>query len=384
MIDTITIEIECSPNLTEQNFPLKSEWDKKYQRDKYGRVALHHNVVLDWPKKAMEKWSYLPKVKYMNYPDRSVKTGNHRRSGYWVTFSAPKLLYGNNIEEVIEEQFDEVVDLLYEQLRALNLPIEITKTAIERARVRRIDYGKNTMIAELVPMGQFCDMLMHSEHVHRSKYTQIQYWHGYGYKENIKHRSIIIYDKLAEFSSNTKNPANVREQFFLSAEKAHLFQIFRLEVQIQNSTQIALELKQFGLSGDNLSFGNIFSEEIAHTLLMKYWKNIIKRISPEKDPFSKDQLLTTFNNMVIKGSKTPQGLFAAFGLSYLAAQCGLENVKDIFYKAYDSQAWSRIRKLYEEPKLDKGLYSFISSMEKIIDTMEPLQFGKEEDAPNFE
>ncbi len=379
MIDTITIELNAFRSYTDSDFNLKSKWGTNYQKEK-NKACYMRSVTLEWPKEAEEKWPYLPEVTYVNFPNPRAKTEESGRIyGYQITFSAPKLLYGNNIEEVTENQFEEVVDVLYEQLQFLALPTEITKEDIRRAKVRRLDYSKNAMIAELVPGEQFCSMLMRSEHTYKSKYAQTQYRHGELYRENIKKRSIVVYDKLEEFrNSLPKNKVlNVREQFFLAAEKAHLFQVFRLEVQMQDLNQIALELERFGVKRAEITFSRVFSKELAHSILMRYWKSAIENLDPNPELFSEDNLLATFNEMAVnKGNKGPQALLATFGLRYLAHKCGLGNVKDIFYREYDGQAWLRAKELYEEPKLNQGLYTFIGSIEKIIDNMEPLQFGE--------
>ncbi len=380
MIDTITIELNAYRSYTDSDFNLKAKWGTNYQQEK-NKTCYMYNVALEWSKEAKEKWEYLPEVTYVNFPNPSAKKeDNGRIYGYQITFSAPKLLYGNNIEEVTEDQFEEIVDVLYEQLQFLALPTEISKQDIKQAKLRRLDYGKNAMIAELMPGEQFCSMLMRSEHTYRSKYAQAQYRHGDLYRENIKTRSVVVYDKLAEFRNTLKKKPkelNVREQFFLAAEKAHLFQVFRLEVQIQNLNQIAIELERFGVKRADITFERVFSQELAHNVLMRYWKGVIKNLDPNPELFSEENIFATFNEMTInKGNKTPMNLLATFGLRYLAHKCGLGNVKDIFYREYDSQAWGRVEKLYEEPKLNQGLYTFIDSIEKIIDNMEPLQFGE--------
>lgn len=379
MIDTITIELNAFRSYNDNDFNLKSKWGTNYQQEK-NKAFRMSTITLNWPKEAEEKWPYLPEVKYVDFPNpRAKEEENGRIFGYQITFSAPKLLYGNNIEEVTEDQFEDVVDVLYEQLQFLDLPTEISKEDIRQAKLRRLDYSKNAMIAELVPGEQFCSMLMRSEHVYRSKYSQTQYRHGDSYRENIKKRSVVIYDKLAEFRNSLPKDKvlNVREQFFLAAEKAHLFQVFRLEVQMQDLNQIAIELERFGIERAGITFSRVFSKELAHSILMRYWKSLIENLDPNPELFSEDNLFATFNEMAVnKGNKGPQALLATFGLRYLAHKCGLGNVKDIFYREYDSQAWGRIEKLYEEPKLNQGLYTFIDSIEKIIDNMEPLQFGE--------
>ena len=380
MIDTITLELDARKRLESKDFANKSKWGINYQQDTNNEPKYSANVVLDWPEEAKAKWSYLPEVKYMNYPNTYRKDGGDERcSKYWITFSAPKLLYGNNIEEVTEAQYDDIVRTLCEQLSFLGLPTKYHKLDIEMAKIRRVDFSKNTMIAELVPIDQFCTMLMRAKHEHRSKFSQVQYRHGELYRENTRYRSVVIYDKLAEFRNtlNKKEPANARGQFFLSAEKAHLFQVFKLEVQIENSNQIAIELKRFGLERKDITFRSVFSEQLAHDILMRYWTKIVEKLDPNPELFSEDNLWASFNTAIInRGNKTPQNFFASFGLSYLAHKFGLNNLKDIVYREYGDQAWSRLEKLYEQPKLDQGLYTFISSMERIIDTMEPLQFGE--------
>lgn len=377
MIDTITIELDSFWTFTSGDFPNKTEWSVKHQLKPNAPVFMS-NVAIGWPDGAEEKWEYLPEVKYMKYPNPRGKGEDSICHKYWVTFSAPKLLYGNNIEEVTEDQFDIIVDKLYEQLQFLNLPSNITKANIRKAKVRRVDYSKNMMIAETIPVKRICNLLMRSEHTYNSKYTQVQYRNGDLYRENIKHRSVVLYDKLAEFSNTTKQPANIREQFFMSAEKAGLFQVIKLEVQIQNTQQLKNEL---GADYEDVSFASIFKEGKARRILMKYWDRIVKNIEPSPEPFSEDSLLTTFAKMVInEPNKKPQKVFATFGFSYLAHKCGMDSIKKILYKYRSRQSWSRSKKeLYREPSHIEDVYSFLNSMEECLKSMEPIRFEEEDE-----
>ena len=280
MIDTISIEIDTKKYLKITDF----------ERISVAKIVEQHNdksmpkhqtyVLIKWPEDIEATGAYLPRVEYMDYPNPIGGGVCGRCYRYKITFSVPKLLYGNNISELTEKQFDEVVRLLHSKLVFLALPTDITENDIKQSIVRRVDFGKNIILPKSSSMRLIGEMLMKAEHERRSKYSQVQYRNGDLYRENIKERALIVYNKIAEYCSTKKELTSDIDKRIMALNKNKETQVIRLEIQVQSTQQLKRELTMLGYEDINATkLKDIFSGELSQRLLLRYWDKITKGIT---------------------------------------------------------------------------------------------------------
>ena len=63
-----------------------------------------------------------------------------------IEFSVPKLIFLNNLDELEEKDFDEVINTLHERLKEMNVYIE--KKRLRVAEVSAIHFGKNIILKD--------------------------------------------------------------------------------------------------------------------------------------------------------------------------------------------------------------------------------------------
>lgn len=379
MIDTISIDIKAgNKELTPSDFrhPI-SDFNSHSNKTDGNYVKHQRSIQLFW-EGGSEDHNYLPSVTYMSFPDPrggGQKYGNNNRYHiYRITFSVPKLVFGNNISEVTENMFESVVDQLFRQLELLELPTPITRNDIRQAKVSRVDYGKNVVLPQGTSMYAIHNVLSKVEHRANSKFAQVQYREGELIRSHIKKRAVIAYDKNAEYKAN------------LSSYKPPMFSeyaegnpplnkkspnVLRFEVQIQKTDQLKRELKSLHLAQD-LSFENIFSLDISRNVLLKYWGLNTKNIDKLNDNFKKENLHQLFTEL-LNCCSGPQKTFAILGFITLAKACGLDAIKQTFRTKYDSKSWSYIRdKLFVETNTESPTF-FVDKVYETIQEMKPLR-----------
>lgn len=343
MIDTIIIEVDVGEYLRKSDFSRLRKINTLEQDLDNSKPKSLRYISTAYPEDVESAEEYLPEVWYSDYPNPNPMAGC-RCYVYKIKASLPKLLYGNNVLEISEAQFDEIVELLYSKILLLNLPTNMSKSDVKSARVVRVDFGKNVMLPGSVSLREVIEMLARSEHKLSSKYAQVQYRNGNLYREHIEERAVIVYDKLAEFCTNTPSPKSEVEKLLVSAKKTNLFQIARVEVQIQTTKQLKIELKSLGLDPDCVTLSNIFSKDLAKSMLLKHWGNITKGLYDGQLEAKGGEWLRMFTEAASKQPHCgPQKAYAKVGFATLLNEVGLDTVKQTYCQYYSSGGWARCR-----------------------------------------
>lgn len=381
MIDTISIDIDAGGRkLSQKDFCHPTSATTNINT-KTGNNSVKHqqNIKLFWEGK-LEDYNYLPEVVYMDFPDPKgggQKYGNDNRCHiYRITFSAPKLVYGNNISEVNENMFESIVDQLHKQLELLDLPTIITKDSLRLAKVSRVDYGKNVILPRGTSMYAVNNVLSRAEHKNSSKFFQVQYKQGELVRSHIRKRAAIIYDKKAEYNaslSSYKPPMLsdcIEGKPYLGKDCSN---ILRFEIQIQSTDQLKRELKSLKLE-QNTSFENVFSLDISRKILLKYWDLNAKNVGKLGGDFEKEKLHQSFIDLLTRPHRGgPQKVFAALGFTTLAKACGLDAIKQVFRTTYDAKSWRNTRdNLLIETNAESPTF-FVDKVREAIQDMESLK-----------
>ncbi|MDL2235792.1 hypothetical protein LJC07_06560 [Christensenellaceae bacterium OttesenSCG-928-L17] len=391
MIDTIELEIEVSTQLHEQNFTHGATINTKTITDKSDNSIPHKqtSILASWPND-LRQWE-LPEVRFVDYPHPINPMG--RCWAYQIKLSIPKLLFGNNLQEVCERDFTRVVDKLYEVLVFLELPIEITKKQLINARVRRIDYGKNILFKNATTMSDLNELLRLAEHSKATKTGQIHYRQSKGemFRMGIQNRVFIIYDKAAEMKENLKKakPAfdeefshygKIVEQF----EKRPELNCIRLELQIGTSKQLKTELERRRFNKEDISFRAMFNDTIAIDLLNFYYDKLLNAVpSGKKVGLNAISASISFNQIARKvDGKRPQNSFAKFGFKTLTGLCGMNRVRSLYEAHFRSDGWSRMKNkltITLDGESDFGLMDEVKERlnnGQILDVTEVLDYEK--------
>lgn len=374
MIDTISIEIDAQGYLSVGDFE-NVDTLKNTEQYKNNNLPHHQTTILfKWPEDIVVTGAYLPKVEYMDYPSPKGGGGHGRCYVYRITFSVPKLLYGNNISELSERQFEEVVRLLRTQLAFLNLPTDITEDDIKNGLVRRVDFGKNIIMPKATSAKLLGETLARAKHHHRSKYSQVQYRDGDLYRESIQKRAIIVYDKIAEYCNTKAKPISNLDKQIFELNKSKKIQVVRLEVQVQSTQQLKRELAMLGRKNlGAIKFRDVFSDTLSKQILTKYWQHITSSIATKPRAFSPRHLAEIFLSIASCTHRGgPQKVFAKTGFLILTHTCGIGRVRELYCEYFSSSSWARDSKSLNA-KYENGIaHKTILHITEALEHMKPI------------
>lgn len=227
----------------------------------------------------------LPHFRYKNNPtayDKSLKAYKPKMNidkrgmnfDLSIEFSAPKVLFNNNIDELEDKDFDEVLRRLKEKIFAMGIKVDLN--ALKYAQVLAFHPSKN------IPLSRGYTSTFAIRELAKidiSKKFDIDVKHysnnGQALQFYTNSHAIVLYDKINDLNK-AKNRAIDKDQtaqqlniFEFIKEKQPRLEILRLEIRFKKRKMNKI-LKEVSHSPDPL-FKDIFKKDLCQKILNLYW-----------------------------------------------------------------------------------------------------------------
>src|SRR3989344_2227113 len=270
-------------------------------------------------KRELQNGFYKPRLTLTN---RFNHTGN-REATLKIELSLPKLLFGNNFDELTLSDFDPVTTLLISRLKEMGVMV-FTKV-MENAPVSAIHYSKNIPLTDGITPHYLISKIKEANIKLSLDVNQTDYRNeGYSYKWHSNSYEVAFYDKIKdlETSKTTEKRAlekdnTIQLNLFETFQERKRFEVLRMEVRLNKRQKIGQLFRTLGIQSE-LTLKNLFSPTIAQQVLLHYLDEIESKRLPLFDykPTSPKSLLAdlVINNPNIGIRKTMQlyGLKQAF------------------------------------------------------------------------
>lgn len=375
MNDTITLK------LSRKDFIIHEPWDWQPQLPAVisptSEVYLPFFYPFHLNRKSPAK--YYPKLTLISLANKATRKPTIELT---IQFSAPKILYNNNVDEIEETDLEELVKTL--QLRLQEMGVETTCEAIAMAKVYKLDFSKNILLTNYetvtnatrtiskfdIPkrLGGYNDRFQNEGHALRFYNTQQQ---------------IVLYDKVKDAFKNKheaedKEQTGYQQKLLKAIKNSHVpIEILRLEIRLLNIRKLNAVLQELGFSA-NLTFKEIFKQDIAQAILRHYWK----LITPDNslyllhciDENSFRQVLAYFNH-----HKVNKRLLEAAGIAYFmyhSNKLGLRDLELTSYIHYSTRTWLRNEhnlELISDIVKETSKSNFLEDVGKSLETFEPFK-----------
>lgn len=219
------------------------------------------SCVQNPPKYLVDKYGYMPRLKVI----KSI-----RKEGFDISmkieFSIPKILYGNNFDEVDDYNFDEVLRLLHKKLMYLDVLVEIKD--LRTAYVSSVHYSKNVILNAYTCSYAF-EKLSKINLSSRIDIGAVKFKNsGLALHFNTRSRDIIFYDKVKD----------VRQYHLNDPEFSRIkhLQVFRYEIRLNNKKEIDRNLDLVDCDVSN-RFEDLYSKTISKKILLHYWNTFMDK-----------------------------------------------------------------------------------------------------------
>lgn len=300
-----------------------------------------------------EKFGYMPRLTLSKRPAQRGFVIALR-----IEFSAPKMLYGNNFDELTQTDFPKLLQRLQEQLG--HMKVRVTQAALKRSPISAIHYSKNLPLTDYTSCGMVIRELAKGSISRTLDSVKTDYYNdGSALRFHASNHEIIFYDKLKDLARGKKSDKRAVEKEnavqldLLRGEFKKPFEVLRVEVRLGNRKKIKslfASLKQ----EKELIFENLYSEELAKIILLHHWQKVTPDVPlVAASQFRPDELY----DAIYKANPTlkPAKVLQLVGALAIVRHAGMEGLRVRVEQHSESRTWYGLKKYLHEQNLTSKL-----------------------------
>ena len=375
MIDTVCLLIPKDKltvlDLSSYGVPT---WNLHSKTDQYDKFVKNPS------KRDLDSGLYFPRL-----------TG-YRRKNYGqdanvrIEFSVPKLLYLNNLDELEDKDFPEVVETLKDRLQTMG--IVVSKSILEKASVSSVHFSKNIQVEDGYTVTHLISE-MNKVNLRKSfDFAKTRFMNdGQSLYAHTTAHQLVIYDKIADLGKDKKraidkdqNPYQ-RSLFAELNKDPELNEVIRFEIRLNHKQKMNKVIEELGYA-KNPTFKEVFSTELSKKVVNSYWQKLIKERNLGLFSIAisvKDILRILF--MADKKLKPKQAIYL-LGLFQLARdENGMRQLRTIISKRSHDRTWYRIAKDMQQASeliTKNKLRDWVTQLDKKLADYKPYKTKKYE------
>lgn len=282
-------------------------------------------------KQEIAQAGYLPYLTFY----KGIRTGG-LTTGLRVQFSVPKLIYGNNFDELVEVDLNQVYELLFERLKFYGVRFFKGIDTVINAKVATIHFAKNFPLKnymtahEAITEIQKCDVTSWRD-VSQSDYVN----NGHGFKTHSKYYELAFYDKIAEYNKGNRNQPvfdkdiQLEMDLFGDGKVVQPFEVLRMEARLNNPRTIKSTLQKTGFKGTEVTLTSLCKKDVSQAVLKQQLAELYTRYPKISDAKAPD-LHTLFSELFVQNpDRNITTLLSAVGLRALNQEYGTRKLKDV-------------------------------------------------------
>ena len=216
-----------------------------------------------------------------NYKPRLTLTTRFNHTGrreptLRIELSMPKLLFGNNFDELSDNDFDRATDLLKTKLSEMG--VKVFTQFLLNAPVSSIHYSKNIPLTDGTTPHYLISKIKEANINIGLDVNQTDYRNdGTSYKWHANSYEVTFYDKVRDYLVSKKSEKRAIERkdnaiqldLFNAFKPIPQFEVLRMEVRLGTRQKIKQVLKLID-SDVEPAYRNLFSQSIAQKVLIHY------------------------------------------------------------------------------------------------------------------
>ncbi|HLC06880.1 MAG TPA: hypothetical protein VJJ26_01705 [Candidatus Babeliales bacterium] len=263
-----------------------------------------------------------------------------------IELSLPKLLFGNNFEELTQKQFPDLVQKLCTTLHSMGIATDVE--TLTNADVSGIHFSKNIPLTDgSIPYHYISKIeqvnIKLSLDINQTDYRN----KGHSYKWHSNSYELVFYDKIRDLGQAKKSDKRSLEKdnaiqlhLYDTLHNKKMFEVLRMEARLNNRRKIQQIMKQLGIKTP-LTFKGLFKTNIARKVLLHYLDEI-ENARPALLDFkvnnAKSLLVALiFNNPTL----SPRRILQLYGMKLALDQINIRELRTMF-GAYNKRSWYRL------------------------------------------
>jgi hypothetical protein len=351
-----------------------SSWDLYSKTDQYSKFVRN-------PTKAeKETGKYFPRL--TGYSRRFGQEANVR-----LEFSAPKLLYLNNLDELEDKDFPAIIEALQERLK--DMGVVASKSLLENASVSSVHFSKNILLEDGYTVNYLISEMNKADLRKSFDFAKTRYMNdGQSLYAHTTSHQMVIYDKMADLNKDKKRAIDKDQTLYQKTlftelvgktRKNELQEIIRFEIRLSHKQKMNKVLEGLGYN-KNPTFKEVFNSNVSQKILVEYWTKLIKErnLGLFSISLSHKEIL---QNLVLSdkeiGIRKAIYLLGLFVLSRDGN--GMRELRNIVTKKAHDRTWYRLAKDVREASeliTKNKLRSWVTQIDKGLEDFKPYKHNK--------
>lgn len=343
-----------------------------FQKERQEASRGYFTLVQNPTKTELRSGLYKPRL---TLTKRFNASGRHERT-LSVEFSAPKLLYGNNFDEVQDSDFVRITELLSSVLKTMG--VRIFNHVLLSAPVSAIHYSKNIPLTDGSTPHYLISKIKEANIPLALDVNQTDYRNdGHSYKWHSNSYEVAFYDKIKDLEMAKKSDKRAIEKdnaiqlnILDALEQRKRLEVLRMEVRLNNRQKMKQLFKTLKIDKE-LTFQSLFSSNISQQVLLHYIDEL-ERQRPKLLDYGVSNPKALLADLIINNPR--------LGVKRTIQLFGLKNAFDAFtprelramFGKYNNRSWYRLFAEAKQVKLPITKSPFDIVRKNLI-TFEPLK-----------
>lgn len=273
MIDTIVLILKEGAFMIKDHTRFSPSTEGLFNPSRYYRLGGRSNMICKQNPTPSE-------LKNGIYKPRLTVTKRVNRYGNFeitmkVEFSAPKLLFEDNFNELDDADFEKVVQILKTKLSEMG--VLVFEQVLIKTPVSAIHYGKNIPLTDYTTPYTYLELLSKANINQRLDLNQTDFRNeGHSLKYRANSFEIVFYDKLKDLNKAKISEKRAEEKdnaiqlnLFENIVIQKPFEVLRMEVRLNKKQKLIQILKKLHIE-EEPTFQSLFSKDIARKVLLYY------------------------------------------------------------------------------------------------------------------
>jgi hypothetical protein len=298
-----------------------------------------------------------------------------------IEFSVPKLVFGNNFDELESRDFQKVLVALHRALA--HLGIGASDDVLRQARVSAIHYSKNIAFIDYTSCSMVMSELDPIDLNSRLDLSHTDYRNnGHAIRYHANSFEVTFYDKLKDLDKARYSRKRAIEQDYGS--QLEMFgnrdsfpkqlEVLRMEARLGTRAKIKSLLKRVGATAEP-TFEALFNADITKSLLEHFWSNVRARLplTYKSDRLRPEDLLSALA-YYHKGTVKIGKLLQQLGCAVLVGSVGVRGASAALSRHCSPRSWQRYkRELRRLPVREAGGFRALKQVDQALTRFEPLR-----------
>ncbi len=314
------------------------------------------------------------------YKPRLTVSKRPMRGGFAVMlkieFSVPKLVFGNNFDEVTEAEFEPAIKRLYERL--YDMGVVVMPAVLRDAPVSAIHYSKNILLTDYSTPQAILTELAKVNLSQRLDLNQTDFRNeGHAVKFRANSYEIICYDKLKDLRKAKTSEKRAIEKdngvqlhLFERVTLPKPFEVLRMEVRINKRVKLTSLLEKLKYPVP-LTFRCLYDPSLAQAVLRHYFAELAAAytvIPPKPDSWA--TFAWNFRQAHPK-SRASTMLQVAGAICFLN-ELGERGFREVM-RGHGASCWPRLKKKLIELTPSDRRFPAAQIIQKALDEFIPMR-----------